>query len=265
MLSYRPARSRLSRRFLRRLLQTVHVAVVRRGRSSKYPALKLLFLNAVTGTGVLPRVDGETVSQQTSQESPHSADGGLPASKRQQTANHITPPQRRAPRLPAQHPRPLRPDTIRRMTAPRLVIRRPRGMGRLFLLWGSWAKLAPDRILLASRAHLGRSLRPSRGSFREHPGCSLRVSRFPCLRGRGPPLKESRLACIPITALRLSPASTLRASPHAIDRHSYRNACADSCSSWQPHPAPAPDSSLSPPNTRPAGGHADLIQLEAAF
>ena len=44
-----------------------------------------------------------------------------------------------------------------------------------------------------------------------------------------------------------------------------RNACADSCSSWQPHPAPAPDSSLSPPNTRPAAGHVDLIRMEATF
>ena len=32
--------------------------------------------------------------------------------------------------------------------------------------------------------------------------------------------------------------------------------------SWQEL---APNSSLSPPNTRPAAGHADLIQLEAAF
>ena len=91
------------------------------------------------------------------------------------------------------------------------------------------------------------------------------VSRFPCRRGRGPPRGEPRLACIPITAFRLSPASTLRAAPHAIDRHSYRNAYADCSSSWWPHPAPAPAASLRPPFSRPAAGHADLIGLEAAF
>ena len=91
------------------------------------------------------------------------------------------------------------------------------------------------------------------------------VSRFPCLRGRGPPREETRLACIPITAFRLSPASTLRAAPHAIDRHSYRNAYADCSSSWWPHPAPASAASLRPPSSRPAGRHADLIGLEAAF
>ena len=96
-------------------------------------------------------------------------------------------------------------------------------------------------------------------------GWAAVVSRFPCLRGRGPPRGESRLACIPITAFRLSPASTLRAAPHAIDRHSYRNAYADCSSSWWPHPAPAPAASRRPPPSRPAAGHADLIRLEAAF
>ena len=57
-------------------------------------------------------------------------------------------------------------------------------------------------------------------------GWAAVVSRFPCQRGRGPPREEPRLACIPITAFRLSPASTLRAAPHASDRHSYRNAYA---------------------------------------
>ena len=62
--SYSPVHSRLSGRFLRRLLRAVHVAVVRRGRSSGAPALEILSLNAATGTGVLPRVDRDTVSQQ---------------------------------------------------------------------------------------------------------------------------------------------------------------------------------------------------------
>ena len=106
---------------------------------------------------------------------------------------------------------------------------------------------------------------PGRGALtpvvsRAAAGWAAVVSRFPCLRGRGPPLKESRLACIPITALRLSPASTLRAAPHAIDRHSYRNAYADCSSSWWPHPAPAPAASLRLPSSRPAAGHADLIR-----
>lgn len=84
---------------------------------------------------------------------------------------------------------------------------------------------------------------PGRGALtpvvsRAAEGWAAVVSRFPCLRGRGPPREEPRLACIPITAFRLSPASTLRAAPHAIDRHSYRNAYADSSSSWWPHPAP---------------------------
>jgi hypothetical protein len=33
------------------------------------------------------------------------------------------------------------------MAAPRLAIRRPRGMGRLFALWGSWQELAPNSSL----------------------------------------------------------------------------------------------------------------------
>lgn len=111
---------------------------------------------------------------------------------------------------------------------------------------------------------------PGRGALvpvvsRAVEGWAAVVSRFPCLRGRGPPREEPRLACIPITAFRLSPASTLRAAPHAIDRHSYRNAYADCSSSWWPHPAPAPAASLRPPSSRPAARHADLIGLEAAF
>ena len=58
------ARSFPARKHQRRLFRAVHVAVVRRGRSSGAPALRVSSINTVTGTGILPRVDGDTVSQQ---------------------------------------------------------------------------------------------------------------------------------------------------------------------------------------------------------
>ena len=131
------------------------------------------FRSAATGTGVLPRVDGNTVSRTALRGfRPQVTLVGFLPVREGESSNPIPLLQRRASRLPAPRSRLLRPDTIRRMAAPRLVIRRPRGIGRLWVLRGLQAEPAPDRILLASRAH--------------HAGAwCFGASRFACGRGMG--------------------------------------------------------------------------------